>query len=122
MIRARSPFTPDSFARTQALALDVTKTVMHYKGITSTYRNAADWAAFITQIFQGLQARYGVDETRSWMIEVRPTRGSASLQRAALGPPLHTSCHAPLPAVAGVERARREFVLPPLLLEGSGAA
>jgi xylan 1,4-beta-xylosidase len=53
-----------------ALALDKTKTIMHYEGITSTYRDAAAWSAFISLIFVRLEARYGVDEVRTWRVEV----------------------------------------------------
>ena len=54
----------------EALALDATKTIMHYKGITSTFKSAPAWTAFIAEVLQGLQARYGADETRAWRFEV----------------------------------------------------
>jgi len=54
----------------EALALDPSKTIMHYKGITSTYKNATAWASFITQVLSGLQARYGSEELRTWRFEV----------------------------------------------------
>ena len=55
-----------------ALANDSSKTIMHYKGITSAFAadKAQAWAALITQIFSGLEARYGADEVRSWRVEV----------------------------------------------------
>ena len=54
------------------LAFDATRTVMHYQGIVSTFAEdkAAAWAGLITEIFEGLEARYGVDEVRSWRVEV----------------------------------------------------
>jgi len=54
------------------LAFDATRTVMHYEGIVSTFAEdkAADWAALITEIFEGLESRYGVDEVRAWRVEV----------------------------------------------------
>jgi len=54
----------------EALALNPARTIMHYKGITSTFKSAAAWTAFIAEVLQGLQARYGDDETRSWRFEV----------------------------------------------------
>ena len=54
------------------LAFDASFTVMHYQGITATFAadKAQAWADLITEIFVGLEARYGVDEVRSWRIEV----------------------------------------------------
>ena len=54
----------------EALALDPAKSIMHYKGGTSTFKSAAAWTAFIAEILQGLQARYGVDEIRAWRYEI----------------------------------------------------
>lgn len=54
------------------LAFDKTRTVMHYQGITSTFAadKAQEWGQLITDMFTGLEARYGIDEVRSWRIEV----------------------------------------------------
>ena len=65
----------------EALALDASKTIMHYKGITSTFKDAGAWTAFIIEVLQGLQARYGVDETRAWRYEVRAERAARVLER-----------------------------------------
>ena len=54
------------------LSFDPTRTVMHYQGIVATFAadKAQAWAALITEIFTGLEARYGVDEVRSWRVEI----------------------------------------------------
>jgi len=54
------------------LAFDKTRTVMHYQGITSTFAadKAQAWGQLISDMFTGLESRYGVDEVRSWRIEV----------------------------------------------------
>ena len=55
-----------------SLADDPSKTIMHYKGIPSTF--AADmagaWGKFIAGVFTGLEARYGAEEVRTWQVEV----------------------------------------------------
>lgn len=43
-------------------ALNPSKTIMHYKGITSTYANVDAWSSFIGALFSALEARYGADE------------------------------------------------------------
>jgi hypothetical protein len=57
-----------------ALAYDPTKTVMHYQGITSAFKagpeGAGKWTQLMTDMFTGLEARYGVDEVRRWRVEV----------------------------------------------------
>jgi len=60
------------------LAFDKSRTVMHYNGITSTFaaNKAQDWYNLIVGIFTGLEARYGVDEVRSWRVEVWNEPGS----------------------------------------------
>ena len=54
------------------LAFDKTRTVMHYQGITSTFAadKVQDWTQLISDMFTGLEGRYGIDEVRSWRIEV----------------------------------------------------
>ena len=56
-----------------ALAYDPTKTVMHYQGITSAFKagpeGAGQWAQLMTDIFTGLEQRYGADEIRLWRVE-----------------------------------------------------
>ena len=54
------------------LAFDKSRTVMHYQGITSTFAANKEqaWFDFIVGIFTGLIDRYGVDEVRSWRMEV----------------------------------------------------
>ena len=54
------------------LAFDPTRTVMHYQGIVATFAadKAQAWADFISEVFVGLEARYGPDEVRSWRVEV----------------------------------------------------
>jgi xylan 1,4-beta-xylosidase len=54
----------------EALASDPSSTIMHYKGITSPPSSFPAWAAFVTDFVQKLVERYGVDEVRSWAIEV----------------------------------------------------
>jgi xylan 1,4-beta-xylosidase len=54
----------------EALAADPSKTIMHYKGITSAPKDFNQWGAFIADVFQGLVARYGVETVRSWRTEV----------------------------------------------------
>lgn len=56
----------------EALADNPQKTIMHYKGITSTFsaNKAREWGLFIEDIFSGLVARYGIEEVRSWRVEV----------------------------------------------------
>lgn len=54
------------------LANNPQQTIMHYKGITSTFAadKAAAWGAFITDIFVQLEIRYGAEEVRRWRVEV----------------------------------------------------
>ena len=63
------PFIELSFMP-EALAYDPTKTIMHYKGITSAPKSYDAWGAFIADVFRGLVDRYGVDVVRSWRTEV----------------------------------------------------
>ena len=55
-----------------SLAYDPKKTVMKYKGITSTFAldKIGNWSNAISFMFQGLLDRYGADEVRSWRVEV----------------------------------------------------
>lgn len=53
-----------------SLALNASNTIMHYKGITSPPRYMNRWSDFITEIFQGLVDRYGIETVRSWRTEV----------------------------------------------------
>ena len=52
------------------LALDSTKTIMHYRGIVSTFKDAARWTSFIAGILTALEERYGPEEVRRWRFEV----------------------------------------------------
>jgi xylan 1,4-beta-xylosidase len=54
------------------LAFDPTRTVMHYQGIVATFAadKAQAWADFISEVFVGLEARYGTDQVRSWRVEI----------------------------------------------------
>ena len=52
------------------IALNPSLTIMHYNGITSTYKDASEWAAFITALFEALEERYTAEEVRRWRIEV----------------------------------------------------
>jgi xylan 1,4-beta-xylosidase len=58
----------------EQLASDPSRTIMHYKGGTSPPRDPAQWAAFITEMFGQLAARYGVEELRTWPVEVCESR------------------------------------------------
>ena len=53
-----------------ALASDPTKTIMHYRGGTSSPRDPSQWAAFITEVVSLFVERYGIDEVRQWPMEV----------------------------------------------------
>ena len=54
----------------EALAIDPSKTIMHYKGGTSPPKDPAMWAALITDLVAGCVDRYGITEVRSWRFEV----------------------------------------------------
>ncbi len=54
----------------EALAVDPSQTIMHYRGGTSPPKDPAKWAALITDTLQGCVDRYGVDAVRSWRFEV----------------------------------------------------
>ena len=51
-------------------ALNPSQTIMHYKGITSTFSSAEKWSAFIGGIFSALEARYSAEEVQRWRVEV----------------------------------------------------
>lgn len=53
-----------------ALAADPSKTIMHYKGITSAPADWAAWSNFITEFVSLLVEHYGVEEVRKWRMEV----------------------------------------------------
>jgi hypothetical protein len=52
------------------LAFNPSKTIMHYAGGTSAPKSLTAWGAFITEMFQGLVDRYGVDKMRQVLVEV----------------------------------------------------
>ena len=54
----------------EKLAFDATKTIMHYKGITSAPRDFQKWSDFVQSVVQGCVDRYGLAEVRSWRFEV----------------------------------------------------
>jgi hypothetical protein len=64
-----------------ALALDKTKTIMHYDGITSAPKDFGAWAAFITEVVQGCVDRYGIAEVRSWKFEVCVAHNAPAAER-----------------------------------------
>ena len=55
----------------QALAADPDALIMHYRACVSAFAadKAQAWAAFVAEVFAGLEARYGADEVRTWSIE-----------------------------------------------------
>ena len=62
------PFIELSFMPS-VLASDITKTVMHYKGIVSLPKDMNEWNYFIETFVKHLIARYGKKEVESWYFE-----------------------------------------------------
>jgi xylan 1,4-beta-xylosidase len=58
-------FMPDE------LASNASQTVFHYKGGSSPYRNASQFASFISGFVQLLVDRYSLETVRTWRFEVR---------------------------------------------------
>jgi len=52
------------------LASNVSASMMHYRANTSPPGNYTAWTAFMVEMFESLIDRYGVEELRSWPLEV----------------------------------------------------
>lgn len=54
----------------EILARDPTKTVFHYKGITSPPKDWSAWSSLVTALAEHLISRYGISEVSEWFFEV----------------------------------------------------
>lgn len=75
---ALSSFSPPSFCRLnhsfmpEDAASDPSKTVFHYKGITSPPKMEKTWELIITTFISHIIERYGEEEVSKWFFEVLP--------------------------------------------------